>query len=101
MRVITGRTGTQYSWSHSEVRGCLGTTIIRKMNQSCPCGASGYLRPHGIRKRVLELVGQAWAQILHFHLLCALFEYSLVTVQHEQQYLVQTLLWENIHKYLE
>ena len=44
-------------------------TIIRKMSQTCPYVALGYLRQLGVRKRVLELVSQTWAQILHFHFL--------------------------------
>lgn len=73
-------------------------TILRKMSQTCPYVALGYLRQLGVRKRALELVEQTWAQILHFQLLSALFKKSLLF---NQQYLVQMLLWKNIQKYLE
>lgn len=103
MRAIIGRTGTQYSWVlllNAILRSLwsLGMTILRKMSQTCPYVALSYLRQLGVRKRVLELVEQTWAQSLHFHLLSALFKKSLLF---NQQYLVQMLLWKNIQKYLE
>lgn len=103
MRAIISGTGAQYSWVlllDAILRSLwsLGMTNVRKMSQTCPYVALGYLRWLRVRKGVLELVRQTWAQIFHFHLLSALFKKSLLF---NQQYLVQMLLWKNIQKYLE